>query len=153
MSQTNRLKSQLLKKCQDWLQLKFGTIQSNIEDVQNALASETKSTAGDKHETGRAMLQLEREKLGQQLIEFEQLKEVLNRIDVAVKNQNVHIGSVVFTNQFNYFIAISCGELILEDIKFYSVSAATPIAQSLLGKSEGDVIEFRGANISVLKIL
>ena len=40
-----------------------------ILDAQNGLQSESKSSAGDKHETGRAMLQLEAEKLGKQLQE------------------------------------------------------------------------------------
>ncbi len=41
---------------------------------KKALFSETKSSAGDKHETGRAMLQLEMEKTSQQLAVINQMK-------------------------------------------------------------------------------
>ena len=51
------IKQQLYKKCQDFLNQRLETIQNTILDIQNALQSETKSSAGDKHETGRAMLQ------------------------------------------------------------------------------------------------
>ena len=61
------IKQQLYKHCQEFVNQKLDTIQKTILSNKEALNSETKSSAGDKHETGRAMLQLEMEKAGQQL--------------------------------------------------------------------------------------
>ncbi len=147
------VKHQLYNKCQDFLNNRLEVIQNIIKDIQNSLQSETKSSAGDKHETGRAMLQLEREKAGHQLAELQKLKEVLQKINPENQHQNVALGSVVFTSQSNYFIAISAGEIVLDGTKFYAISASTPIAKLLLSKQVGDGIEFRDTKFTITENL
>lgn len=97
--------------CHDLLRLREDAVNKHIKDLQAALQSETKSTAGDKHETGRAMLQLEREKLGRQLQEIEKERGVLSKINTEINSNTVGLGSVVYTSQGNYFIAVSAGNL------------------------------------------
>lgn len=75
------LKEELYQLCVNHVNERLQTIERIIESNQKALTSETKSSAGDKHETGRAMLQLEMEKAGQQLHSIRQMKETLSRID------------------------------------------------------------------------
>ena len=60
------IKQQLYNLCLEFVDSRYQTIQNTINEIQVSLTSETKSSAGDKHETGRAMLQLEMEKAGQQ---------------------------------------------------------------------------------------
>ena len=55
-------KQKLFNACKEFVQDKLSTIEKTIQSNKSALNSETKSSAGDKHETGRAMLQLEMEK-------------------------------------------------------------------------------------------
>ena len=59
------IKKALFAKCEAFVSEKIDSLERGLESHQKALASETKSSAGDKHETGRAMLQLEMEKSGQ----------------------------------------------------------------------------------------
>ncbi len=127
-------------------------IQNTIKDIQKSLLSETKSTAGDKHETGRAMLQLEREKTGNQLAEIQKVKEVLSKIDVDKTIKTIGLGSLVYTSNLNYFIAISAGELDYNGGKFYAISPSTPIAKLLLSKTVGDTIKFRSTTFAITKI-
>src|SRR5690606_37486162 len=82
MMKKNELKQLLFDKCSEYIETRLSTIQSNIGEIQESLTSETKSSAGDKHETGRAMLQLEREKAGQQLAEIENVKNALAQINI-----------------------------------------------------------------------
>ena len=70
-----KIKENLYLQCVDFVENRFQTIQKTIDEIQESLTSETKSSAGDKHETGRAMLQLEREKAGNQLAEIQKTKE------------------------------------------------------------------------------
>ena len=65
------IKLELYDFCLEFVDNRFQTIQNTIKEIQESLLSETKSSAGDKHETGRAMLQLEREKSGNQLVEIQ----------------------------------------------------------------------------------
>ncbi|MEF3078169.1 3-oxoacyl-ACP synthase [Winogradskyella poriferorum] len=147
------LKEQLYRKCNEALQERLMHVKKSILDLEQALQSETKSSAGDKHETGRAMIQIEREKAGQQLIGIQNNQELLQKIDCKAKHKNIALGSVVYTSQHNYFISISEGEIKLEDVSFYAISPHSPIAQLLLGKTEGDTISFRNNPFTVLKVI
>ena len=51
------IKEKLYTKCIQFIENRHQTIQNSISEIQESLLSETKSSAGDKHETGRAMLQ------------------------------------------------------------------------------------------------
>ena len=147
------IKQQLYNQCFAFIENRLLTVQNTIKDIQKSLLSETKSSAGDKHETGRAMLQLEREKTGQQLAEIQKIKEILSKIDIEKSSNPIGLGSIVYTTQNNYFIAISAGELKINDEAFYAISPGTPIGQLLLGKSIDDVIIFRGQNFKINEIV
>ena len=146
------LKQQLYQYCWTFIEDRFKTIQNNIEEIQKALNSETKSSAGDKHETGRAMLQLDREKLGLQLAEINKIKKALSRVNLHNTSNVITLGSIVFTNKLNYFITISAGKLIVDNEVFYAISANTPMGKLLIGKTAGDVIGFNKNTIEIKKI-
>ena len=137
------IKQQLYNQCLEFVDNRLLTIKNTIRGIQESLLSETKSSAGDKHETGRAMLQLEREKAGNQLAKINKLKEILYKIDIDNISKTIGLGSVIFTTQANYFIAISAGELKVDNSKFYAISPNTPIGQLLIGKTVGDLVAFR----------
>ncbi|MTE27133.1 3-oxoacyl-ACP synthase [Winogradskyella ouciana] len=146
-------KQQLYNKCKSLIDNRLKVIQNSILDIQNALQSETKSSAGDKHETGRAMLQLEREKAGQQLAEIQMQFELLNKINPETIQNTVALGSVVYTPQSNYFLAISVGEIKIDEQCFFAISPVTPIGKLLMSKAEGDKIQFKNQEIKILKVL
>ena len=138
--------------CSLFVEGRLGRIQKRIASINESLTSETKSSAGDKHETGRAMLQLEREKLGRQLAEAETTKQLLSKINVNSQFDKIGLGSFVRTSKANYFLSISAGEFKDGKVSVYCVSVATPIGQLLLGKSIGDCITFNGNDIQILEI-
>jgi transcription elongation GreA/GreB family factor len=151
MKSSLEIKQELYQRCFEFVENRYYTIQKTITEIQESLTSETKSSAGDKHETGRAMLQLEREKAGHQLAEIQKIKENLSKIDVLKISKFIGLGSVIYTSQNNYFIAISAGEILIENVKFYAISSSTPIGQLLMGKDVGEVIVFRNQNFVIEK--
>ena len=52
------IKDLLLQKCIEFVSQKIKTIEHSILELRLAASSETKSSVGDKYETGRAMIQL-----------------------------------------------------------------------------------------------
>lgn len=148
-----KVKQQLFEFCQEFVNGRTIRIQNEIKDIQEALTSETKSSAGDKHETGRAMLQLEREKLGQQLLEVERMAIILSRISISLKTNAVVLGSLIKTSKRDYFLAISAGAYESTQNPIYCISRSTPIGKLLLGKSIGDVVDFNGEKIRISEIL
>ena len=147
-----KLKQQLYSKCQEVLNSRLEVIQNSIKDIEDSFYSETKSSAGDKHETGRAMLQLEREKAGNQLAELKKLNETLQRINVNQLHNKVTLGSIVKTTELNYFISLSVGEIILGNEIYFGISMATPMGKLLLSKSVGDLINFRSKEFTIVDI-
>ncbi|PQJ79890.1 3-oxoacyl-ACP synthase [Polaribacter porphyrae] len=136
------IKKELLHKCKEFVDNRLKTVQETISSHQKALQSETKSSAGDKHETGRAMLQLEMEKASQQLSNIYQMKETLAKINVSKTSNIAHLGSIIETNVANYFLSISAGQLVVAKKMYFAVSVSSPIGKLLLGKRENAKIFF-----------
>lgn len=146
------LKQELYDLCFRFIENRLDVIQKSIDAIQESLMNETKSSAGDKHETGRAMLQLEREKAGLQLAEVNKTKQELLKVNIERTPTIIGPGAVVYTSDSNYFIAISVGELEVDNKKFYAISPSTPIGERLLGKVVGDRINFRSQEFEVIRI-
>lgn len=142
-----KIKRQLLEACFHFVENKYKTISNSIASNKNDLFSETKSSAGDKHETGRAMIQLEMEKAGQQLTIVHQMKEILNKISLENTSEVICLGSLIITNKANYYLAISAGKITVEGMDYFAVSTNSPIGKQLLGKKPGDTIPYNNAEV------
>jgi len=128
-------------------------IKQNISDIEESLLEESKSSAGDKHETGRAMLQIDRENAGKQLMEIEQVQAVLKKIDVQTTSTYARLGSLVYTSQANYFLSISIGEVKIGKSAYFCVSLNSPIGQVISGKSKEDKFSFNGKDFIIKSIV
>jgi hypothetical protein len=148
-----KVKNELLNLCKTFVNKRLQTVQETISSNQNALETEAKSSAGDKHETGRAMLQLEMEKASQQLAGILEMNEILSKIDITKNSEIAHLGSIIFTEKANYFLSISGGQFSVSGVNYFAISTASPIGKMLLGKQENDEIVFNGNRIKIQKIM
>lgn len=118
--------------------------QQAIISAEQSAAQDTKSSAGDKYETGREMLQQEKDRGMAQLTEANKLLIAINRISTAGKSTKVEEGSVVKTNNGNFYIAISAGVLTVAGESFFAISAAAPIGAKMQGCKAGDEFVMNG---------
>lgn len=146
------VKKELYKQCVAYVNRRKQTVEDIISSNQKALQSETKSSAGDKHETGRAMLQLEIEKASQQLHGITKMEETLSKINIEKRSNIAHLGSMVQTNKGTFFLSISSGQLIVDTKIYFSVSVSSPIGGLLLGKKVGDIFVFNKINQIIEKV-
>lgn len=142
-----QIKKLLLKECFDVVLQKEETILHAIQSNKNDLFSETKSSAGDKHETGRAMIQLEMEKASQQLLVVTEMKDVLKKLSIEKTTEIIKLGSLIKTTKATYFLAVSVGKITVENEDYLVVSTNSPIGNQLLGKKVGEIIAFNSAKI------
>lgn len=147
-----QIKIKLLNGCKEYVEKRSKTIIEIISSNKNALLSETKSSAGDKHETSRAMIQLEIEKASMQLPSIRQMKETLEKIKLKSKHESVRLGSLIQTDHRNYFIAISVGNLTVDGINYIVISPSSPIGSILMGKIKGDNVSFNDQKFKILAI-
>jgi len=123
-----------------------------LDELHASMEDETKSSAGDKHETARAMVQLEQEKLSKQLNEFVQMKGILTQINPTVKHLHVGMGSLVETSEGWYFLSVGLGLLSGDDKLVFALNPQAPIGLQLKGKKVGDEVEFGGRKMIVLSV-
>jgi transcription elongation GreA/GreB family factor len=135
-------------------------IEKRIESAKQAIASakesrdnETKSSVGDKYETGRAMMQMELEKNRVQLNKALKMKNEMEQINLQKKYDKVEFGSLVITSNGNYFISIGIGKIEIKNNVCFSISLASPIGKVLQNKKVNDRFKFMGKEISILKIV
>lgn len=145
-------KKEVHYQCLSMASNKQNEIATAISRIQESLLSESKSTAGDKHETGRAMLQLEREKLGLQLKNSEAIYTILKKINPNINSQKIALGSLVETNYGIYYLSVSLGKIILNKTTVFAISPMTPIGKLLLGKTLGDTFKFNGKSQTIITI-
>jgi len=152
MQDPYHIKQQILDTCKQHVNQRLQKLRMQIKSLEESLNSETKNSSGDKHETGRAMVQLEREKSGRQLFEAEKLEKLISKVSIENPSGVIKLGSLVTTSQVNYFIAISVGKVEVNNASYYAISPDTPIGKLLLGKKVEDEVIFNGACFRILKI-
>jgi transcription elongation GreA/GreB family factor len=132
-------KAELYERCKAFVSERINRIEQERAALQQSANEETKSSVGDKYETGRAMIQLELEKLANQLAEAIKQKQALEGIDSGVSTSGrIGIGSVVKTNHGNFYLAISAGQYTVDDVLYITISPGSPIGQKLIGLRVGD---------------
>ena len=147
------IKEKLFFHCINYLQKRKNLLEQRKNELQLALTSETKSSAGDKHETGRAMIQIEREKLGNQLLELELEAQKLRSLKNHHNTGIVSLGSVVHTNNGNYYIALAAESCDIEIHKYHCISPISPVGKLLLGKKAKEHIKFNSTISMIIEIL
>lgn len=117
----------------------------NLIAETRASNNDTKSSMGDKYETGREMLQQEINNLQRQLNEVLSQQAVLQKItfDPSEKVQN---GALVKTNKGLFFISVSMGEFVFENRKIMTVSVESPLVKAMFGKKMGDNFTINNIN-------
>ena len=122
-----------------------------MKHAQAEANKETKSSAGDKYETGRSMMQLEKEKFAQQHDRVSKQLEIVQKLDLGVHNE-IQEGSLVDTNIGLFFISVGMEPFDLGDTTITCLSLFTPIGEALDGLEEGDVVDFRDQEIEIWEV-
>lgn len=121
--------------------------------AEQASNDDTKSSAGDKYETGRAMMQQEKDRNTIQLNEASKLMVALNLIGTKNTSAVVETGSLVITDNGKFYLAISAGTLVVDEVSYFAVSPASPIGMKLKGLKAGDGFELNGKGYRILEVV
>jgi transcription elongation GreA/GreB family factor len=138
----------LIEKSQN----RINDINAAKETAQDAILNDTKSSMGDKYETSREMAQQELNRLQTQLQQAQADLDKLKTLNVK-PTSIVSVGSIVITNQFDYFIAISVGPVKINDKSLMVISKESPIGSLLIGNKTGGKVTFNGKDLMIKNIL
>lgn len=142
MNEGLQLKAALLAHARRETETAITTVQSSLAGLEASLTSETKSSAGDKFETGRAMVHMEQQKLTQQLSNLGERMQALGRMESKAATELVAEGSLVATNRGLYLVGLGLGKVLLGGRTIFCTSLESPIGMQLIGKRVGEMFKF-----------
>jgi len=123
-----------------------------MNDLKESSEDETKSTAGDKHETALAMLQIEQKNVSQQLKEALDQKILFEQINPTLAKQEITKGSLIKTNNGYLFLSVALGKIVIDGITIIAISPRSPLGQKLIGLKVNDTAEINGIKYLVENI-
>ena len=138
------IKQQLFQLCIEFIDARIANCENAIAVANASINEDTKSSAGDKYETSREMMTQEIKNNSTQLAEAIRQKQLLLLIHPDKKSDIVQPGSVVYTNQANFFVAISAGTLKVDGRGYFVLSPSSPLGGQLIDKRKGDTVQFNG---------
>lgn len=115
--------------------------------------SDTKSSAGDKFETGREMMQREMDKISASIDQSKNQLNFLSKINLNRPYSIVDLGCIIITDQDIYYISIGLGKVEINAELIYAISLDSPIGQIFKGKRVGDILEFRSKTLTINQLL
>jgi hypothetical protein len=134
------------------IESKIKVLQKSLTDLQDSAGNETKRTAGDKHETALAMLQIEQENINRQLNEAVQQKMLLSQIDPSLQTIQVCKGSLVTTSKGIFYISSALGKTITENTTVIALSPESPLGNRMMHLKQGDCFSFHQTAYIIEKI-
>jgi transcription elongation GreA/GreB family factor len=143
-----KIHSHFLQIATDKVQL----LQQRLDDLKESGANETKSTAGDKHETALAMVQIEQANIRKQLEEALAQLKFLEKLNPQIITEKITNGSLVKTNKGFFYISVALGKAIADDVQIIALSALSPLGKKMLGLKIGDEFELNGNNFLVKSV-
>lgn len=146
------VKQQLHDLCHKYLDDAIADAQQAVNSAREAADNETKSSAGDKYETAREMMQQEIDMNNLRIAELQRQKAGLQFIDPGKISDAVQNGSIVRTSQGNYFLGVSIGKLVLEKVPYYTLTTSAPLGARLTNKRKGDKFNFNGREFVILEV-
>jgi hypothetical protein len=149
----NGYKEKLMSYCVATLRRKIELLSFSMEEIKGSMENETKSSAGDKHETARARMQSEYEKLSWQLDELKGQLVLLERIDIKAGVKVISNGNLVETNKGLFFISVPLGKVELDEKIVYAISQVSPLGKKLMGLKVGEQIKINDTVYAIEKII
>ena len=146
------LKEALYNTCLANIEEKVVIAKALMDNAQKAANQNQKSSAGDKYETNRAMMQLEKDQAAMQLSECIKLQKALYTINPKINHKEAHHGSLVTCSTGKFFISVSIGVVTCEGQDFFCISPVSPVGKALVGKKSGDLASFNGNEIEVIAV-
>ena len=131
---------------------KIASLQEILDDTYKSTLDDSKSSAGDKHETSIAMVQLEQEKLTNQLNEFLKQQRILLSINPTSRHQLIQLGSLVETKQAWYYFSIGIGLISIEKTAIFAINPDSPLGRLLLKKKAGESVTFNGMVTEIIAV-
>ena len=138
------MKEKLIEYVKNHLNQRIQNSLSAMQAAQESANGDSKSSAGDKYETTRAMGHLDREMHARMYQQALQERQSLERLDDTITYKKGALGAFMKTTMGDFFLSVSIGALEIEGNKLMIISPQSPIGTLLMHKGVGETFSFRG---------
>lgn len=145
-------KEAVIKHIQQRLEEGLTLAQGQVASLQESLGAESKSTAGDKHETGRAMIQREMDQAAKSEARAVQALHQFGQMSEQDSGTKAGPGSLVKTQKGWFYLGLALGKLDFDGELCYAISLASPMGQAINGMRAGDEAPFQSGQIQILNV-
>ena len=143
----------ILKHLLDHVDKDLTEAKARMASLKESLGAESKSSAGDKHETGRAMIHLEQERVQDTVGRLEHMRGILiQRASQDKAIQRVSPGALVETTGPWVLVGVPLGKVQLPDALVLCVGAEAPLAQQWHGAQPGDQVALGPQKLTIQAI-
>lgn len=132
---------------------KIAALDKVLLELFESVRNETKSTAGDKHETALAHLQIAQKQAADQLAILKNNRALVCKIDASIITTDVRLGSLVKTKNSCYFISAGIGKILIENTTIYAIALQAPVGIELSGLRNGSTFSFNGKKDQIIDLI
>ncbi len=136
------LKIKLIEKISKEIEYKIQDAEDAFQLAKESRDNDTKSSAGDKYETGREMMQKEMDKY------YALIQQYKNQI-LQLKQNNTLL---IKTSQSTFLVCIGLGKIELNNDYYFAISWESPVGQQIKGKKVGDFYVINGKSFVIQSI-
>lgn len=136
------MKQQIIQHYNQYLNDRINSLREMIVDLTEDSLNDAKGSAGDKHETGLAMMHLEQEKLNRKLLEVLDTQNKFLKIDYSIVSNQVIMGSLIEANGTCYLMAVALPKIEIEGKPIFGMSPQSPLGELFMGKKVQEIVIF-----------
>lgn len=145
-------KKEIHQSVLDYAQERIDSSLLQLNQLQESKEGDTKSSAGDKFETSREMLQQEEDKIRRMLLQGYKMKQDLDKLNPDASSHSIGAGSLVRSNRGTFYMSIGLGKLPTTEEQIFCISMGSPIGLLFRGQTAGNDISFNGNTFSIEKV-
>jgi hypothetical protein len=146
------LKLKVVNKCLELVEIKISHLEIERSKIQDSANNETKSSMGDKYETGRAMAQNEIGKLELNIAELKKQLSLLKKISFEDLN-HIYLGTLLVLEKDVFFLSIPLGKIYIGEKTVFCISTSSPIGKMLIGKKINEEIIINGNSKKIKEVI
>jgi hypothetical protein len=143
------MKQQIIHHYNHYLNDRINSLREMIVDLTEDSLNDAKGSAGDKHETGLAMMHLEQEKLNRKLLEVLDTQNKFLKIDYSIVSQQVILGSLIEANDTFFLMAIALPKIEVDGKSIFGMSPQSPLGELFVGKKVQEIVIFNKVSYKI----
>lgn len=141
----NEFKAKVYQTAINQLKDKEVLLSTERKNIIESILEEEKNSAGDKYETSRETMTQDLNTLEAQIRQGKYDLEELYRLQTIKDTPpSIQEGALVKLGADWFLIAVSIGQVKVEDAKVFLMSKNSPLGELLIGKKKKDQVNFRG---------